>query len=265
MSPQYSEDDFTETKARPKGHIPHLPDRDVSFSTLRQWVSDALGLPPTVRVDGVIRQGRGEDDPLSITLSNDMVIRCDRQKRLHSAATFVALLTSESDGLCRPKSLNRPEVEDVYNALCTLATTVAVQDELSELHERLDGFVNMCESVHLSVTPDYRYSNLRRIQKRDEYDRNAATAGKQGRVIVRPVLIADHEWGAYLIRHSEFITHLRVVHMQSVADNYLKGRMAELGCEYHSLQAHGPAKRGHVQLAFYKLSEDMSVPHRGDE
>jgi hypothetical protein len=153
----------------------------------------------------------------------------------------------------------------VYIALCTLATTVAVQDELSELHERLDGFVNLCEPVHLSVTPDYRYPNLRRIQKRDEYDRNAATAGKQGRVIVRPVLIADHVWDAYLIRHSEFITHLRVVHMQSVADNYLKGRMAELGCEYHSLQAHGPAKRGHVQLAFYKLSEGMSVPHRGDE
>jgi hypothetical protein len=132
---------------------------------------------------------------------------------------------------------------------------------MSELNERLQGFVAVCEVVHSSLTPEYRYNTLRRLQRRDEYDRAAATEGKKGRTHVRPVLVADHVWPAYLIRHSEFITHLRVIHMRTTGDTFLKGRMAELGCEYHSLQAHGPGRRGHASLAFYQLAPEMAVPH----
>jgi hypothetical protein len=170
--------------------------------------------------------------------------------------------------VCSPKYLTRAECGDVFIALCRLATATVEADELSELSERLAGFVGMCEVVHMSLTPEYRYASLRRLQGRDEYDRKAATEGKKGKFIVRPVLVADHEWaegGVYLIRHTEFITHLRVVHMLSVGDNFLKGRMTEAGCEYHKLQAHGPGRRGHAQVAFYTLAPEMSVPHHGDE
>jgi hypothetical protein len=151
-------------------------------------------------------------------------------------------------------------VADVYIALCRLATLALEQDELSELRERLDGFVSLCEVVHGSLVPEYRYATLRRLQKRQEYDRNAATEGKNGRTTTRPVLVADHEWPAYLVRHQEWVTHLRVVHMEKMSDNFLKGRMAEIGCTYHSLQAHGPSRRGHAQLAFYELAPEMTVP-----
>ena len=258
-----SEPDETRRKAT---HIKHLPGRGASFSDLRQWLSDAIGLPPAVRVDSVIRFGRGDDDALALTLSNEMVIRCDRQKRLHSPVSLQAFLASESDGLCRPQHLTRPECGDVYIAICALATAAAEQDELTELRERLEGFVQMCEPVHASLQPDYRYATLRRLQARAEYDRAAASDTKKGRAVVTPVLVADHEWSedngtTYLVRHSEFITQLRVVHMQTIADNFLKGRLAEVGCVYHALQAHGPGRRGHAALAFYELPSDMSVPH----
>ena len=252
-------------------HLPVLPDREASFSELRQWVSGAIGLPPTVRVDTVVRFGRGDEDALSITLSNGMTIRCDRQKRILSPGGLQAFFASESDGLCSPKYLTKAECGDSYIALCRLATATAEQDELGSLTERLESFVNLTEMMHMSLTPLYRYQTLRRIQDRPEYDRKAATEGKQGgQYTVRPVLVADHEWSSergnttYLLRHSEFITFLRVVHMLTIADNFLKGRMAEIGCEYHPLQAHGPRRRGHLSGTFYSLAPEMSVPHAND-
>lgn len=274
MSRGFTHDDITpDPEPRPgrNSHLPHLPDREASFSAVRQWLSNAIGLPPTVRVDSVTRFGRGDDDALALTLSNDLVIRCDRQKRLQSPGALQAFFASESDGLCRTKFLTRAECGDVYIAMCALATAAAEQDELSELRERLDGFVQMCDPVHASLQPDYRYATLRRLQARPEYDRAAASDAKKGKAPqLQPVLVADHEWGkdtgtTYLVRHSEFITQLRVVHMQTVADNFLKGRMSELGCVYHALQAHGPGRRGHAALAFYELPSDMSVPHLADE
>lgn len=254
----------------PKGRrIPYMPDREASFSDIRQWLSTAIGLPDKVRVDAVTRFGRGEDDALAIMLSNDMVIRCDRQRRLLTPGGLQSFFASESDGLCRTQYLSKAECGEVYIVLCALATAAAEQDELSELRERLEGFVQMCEPVHGSLQPEYRYSTLRRLQAREEYDRAAASDIKKGRSATRPVVVADHEWAGgdgtvYLVRHSEFITQLRVVHMQTIADNFLKGRMAELGCTYHALQSHGPGRRGHAALAFYELPHNMAVPHSAD-
>lgn len=258
----FKPEDYTaDDTPRKGGTIPHLPGREATFSELRGWLSNAIGLPPAVKVDTVMRFGRDEDDALVLTLSNDSVIRCNRQKRLQTPAGFRAWAASESDGLCRPGHLKPAEVGDIYVAMCALATASVEQDEMSELRERLQSFVAMCEVVHGSLTPEYRYNTLRRLQARDEYDRAAATEGKKGRTTVLPVLVADHEWHAYLVRHSEFITQLRVVHMQVVPDTWLKGRMAELGCQYHSLQAHGPLRRGHASMTFYQLAPEMSVPH----
>jgi hypothetical protein len=216
------------------------------------------------------RGGRGEEDSMTFYLSNEMVLRCDRQKRLLTPRGFQTFFASETDGLCQPQHLTQAEIGDMFTVFCRLATATVEHDELSELTERLLGFVNMCEVLHVSLTPEYRYSTLRRLQAREEYDRKAATEGKgSGRAPVRPVLVADHEWGAdgavYLIRHSEFITHLRVVHMLTMSDNFLKGRMTEIGCEYHALQAHGPGRRAHPHLAFYTLAPEMPIPHHGDE
>lgn len=265
MTESFKPEDFEpEVAPRKGGTIANLPSRDASFSVLRQWVSNAIGLPSAVKVDTVTRFGRDEDDALVLTLSNDTVLRCGRQKRLQQPASFRAWLASESDGLCRPPHFKPAEVGDIYVALCALATAAVEQDEMSELVERLQGFVSMCEVVHSSLTPEYRYETLRRLQKRDEYDRTAAAEGKKGRTTVRPVLVADHVWQTYLVRHSEFITQLRVVHMQTVPDMWLKGRMAELGCEYHAVQAHGPGRRGHASMTFYQLAPELSVPHNAD-
>jgi hypothetical protein len=255
-----------EGPVRKGGHIPYKPDRDAPLTEQRHWLSNAIGLPSTVRADSVVRPGRNEDDALIITLSNDMVLRCDRQKRLFTSGTLIPWLISESDSLCRPAYLTKAECADVYQVLCLLATVATEQDELSELTERVHMFVAMCEQVHASLTRQPRYDTIRLVRRRPEYDRKAATDGKLGRHGPRPVLIVDHMWSdngaaTYMIRHSELIAHLRHVHSQQISDSFLKGRMAEIGCTYHSLQAFGSGRRGHVALTFYQLADDMPVPH----
>ena len=262
MTESFKPDDFEFDDYVPKSRtIPELPERDAPFSVLRQWLSHCIGLPHTVRVDTVTRFGKDEDDAIVLTLSNDTVLRCNRQKRLSTTASLRTWLASESDGLCHTTHFKPVEVGDIYEAMCRLATASVEQDEMSELRERLEGFVSLCEVAHMSLTPLFRYDTLRRLQKRDEYDKAAATDGKKGRHGALPVLVADHEWPAYLVRHSEWATHLRVVHMQTVPDTWLKGRMAELGCEHHVLQAHGPRRRGHASMMFYQLAPEMTVPH----
>jgi hypothetical protein len=218
-----------------------------------------------VRVEAVQRHGRNEEDALVLSFSNGQSIRCKEQKRLHTPKGWQTFFAGETDGLCQPAYLTNPEVGDAWIGLCRLASVSAQQDELDELTERLAGFVDMTEIMHRSLTNTYRYSTLRAIQGRSEYDKLAALEGKHGRHTVRPVLVADHEWGevgttVYFIRHSEFICHLRHVYSLTVSDNFLKGRMAELDCEYHMLQARGPSRRSRPHLNMYELANTMPVP-----
>ena len=185
---QFSEDDFAPAdKPRPKGALPWLPDREASFSVLRQWVSNAIGLPATVRVEAVTRYGRDDEDSLSISLSNEVVIRCNRQKRLQSPGTFQAFFASESDGLCQPKYLTRAECGDVYVALCRLGTADAAVTELDMLRERLDMFTAMCDTTQASLLPQWRYVTIAALKQRTTYDPKIpgrASAGARARQAV---------------------------------------------------------------------------------
>lgn len=256
----------------PKGRkLPYMPDREASFSEMRQWLSNAIGLPKAVRVESVIRYGRGDEDVLTIGLSNDTVIRCDRQKRLMTPASLQSFFTSESDGMCRPQYLSRPECGEVYMVLCALATAAAAQDDSVELRERLESFVLLCEPVFKSLVPEFRYETLRALQSRPVYDRLAATEVKRGRALVTlPVVLSDSEWSAgpeivYLIRHSEFITQLRSVHMQVISDSTLKGRMQEIGCVQHTFQGFSSGRAHHVSMILYQLPGDIVMPHLPEE
>jgi hypothetical protein len=237
-------------KARPKGHLPYLPSRDASFSVLRQWVSNAIGLPPQVKVESVTRYGRDDDDSLNISLSNDVQIRCNRQKRLQSPGPFQAFFASESDGLCQPKYLSRAEVGDVFVALCRLGTADAAASELDILRERLDMFVAMCDLHHGSLLPQWRFVTISALKQRAIYDPKVPRS--------QPVLVNDMEWHKQLIRPIEFVAYLRVIHGQTVNESTLEGRMTEMGGARHSLQAWDGAREHKVKLVFYELPQDGS-------
>ena len=216
---------------------------------LRQWVSNAIGLPPTVRVEAVTRFGRDDEDSLSISLSNNVVIRCNRQKRLQSPGPFQAFFASESDGLCQPKYLSRAECGDVYVALCRLGTADAAASELDMLRERLDMFADMCDIIPASLLPPDRYVTIAALKQRPTYD-----AKQPGRA--RPVVIVDTPWGKRFVRQVEWVSYLRVIHGQVVNEAVLEGRMKELGGPRHALQAWDSGRHNKVALVFYELPTD---------
>ena len=238
-------------KARKGGKLPNMPDRDAPFSELRHWVSDAIGLPPTVRVESVIRYGRLDDDSLAISLSNNVVIRCDRQKRLQAPGTFQAFFASESDGLCQPKYYRRDEVGDVFIALCRLGTADTAASEMEAWSERVDMFVGMCDKFIGSLRPPDRYTTISKLRARPTYDPKYSGIDPHP-----PVLVVDEGWGEggkRFIRHTELVGYLRVVHGQTVDERVMPGRMRELGGERHNLQAWAPDRSQKIHLVFYEL------------
>jgi hypothetical protein len=235
-------------KARKGGKLPPLPDRDAPFSAVRHWVSDAIGLPPTVRVETVVRYGRLDDDSLAISLSNDVVIRCDRQKRLQAPGTFQAFFASESDGLCQPKYYRRDEVGDVFIALCRLGTADTAASELEAFSERLDMFVGMCDKFPASLRPPERYSTISKLRARPTYDPKYNGIDPHP-----PVLVVDEGWGKRFIRHTELVGYLRVIHGQTVDERVMPGRMREVGGDRHNLQAWAPDRSQKIHLVFYEL------------
>lgn len=239
-------------KARKRGLIPPLPDRDAPFSVLRGWVSDAIGLPPTVRVETVVRHGRDDEDSLTISLSNDMVLRCNRQKRLMSPGPYSAFFASESDGLCQPKYLGRGEVADVFVALCRLGTAEAKATEVDILRERLDMFVEMCDPFPASLSGPDRYITISHLRSRPTYDPHMPQH--------KPVLVTDHKVGKRYIRTVEFVGYLRVIHGQTVNEATLPSRMHEAGCPRQALQAWDLGRHKKVAMVFFELASDSDTP-----
>ena len=263
MSP--TADDFDDAarrknkgKIRPKGKIPYPPDREESLSVVRDWLSGACGLPPSVRIDTVIRPGREPGDPLTIVLSNDMKLRTSHQSRLQQARTLQAFLASESDGIAQPHYLSPAEVGDVYTALCRLGTASARSDPVADLHERLAMFVAIADELIGSLNPAQRYVTIEALRQRPGFDRSTALAMKAGKVEAHPVLLRDQlDDGRRYVRASEWVTYLRFVHGQTVDESGLVARMSELGSERVDPQAWNSDRTRKVHLVFYSVPEDL--------
>jgi hypothetical protein len=173
-------------KPRPKGKIPYLPDRTATLPELREWASNAAGLPPEVRVETITRPGRDPSDPLSIYLSNGVELRCEHQKQLQMPRTLQAFLASESDGIAQPSYLSPAEVGDFYIALCRLGTAAARTNARSALSEQLAAFVELTAEVPGSIVDRARrYDMLQTLRARPTFDRADRPAGVERRPVAQ--------------------------------------------------------------------------------
>ncbi len=243
-------------KPRPKGKIPYLPDRGATLPELREWLSNACGLPEEVRVDTVIRPGREPEDPVTMILSNQTKLRCAHQSRLLQPKTLQAFLASESDGIAQPAYLSPAEVGDVYTAFCRLGTASARSDPVADLHERLAAFVDLCDEMQGSLNLEDRYVTIEAIRKRMPFDRSVAIAMRNGQPEYRPVLLVDTAITTRYVRASEWVVYLRFIVGRIVDESGLVARMAELGATRIHPQAWNSDRSHKTHLVFYELPED---------
>lgn len=259
MSPIYESDaDDIErrkngAKPRPKGKIPHPPSREEPLSEVRQWLSDAAGLPPEVRIEVVIRSGTEPEDPLTVVLSNKIQMRCPHQSRLQQARTLQAFLASASDGIAMPPYLGPAEVGDFYTALCRMSAAVAHPNSVADLRERLAQYVGLCEPLHGSIHRSQRYTTLEAMKARPSFDRSSI----EGRAPDRPVVLLDGVEKRRYIRASEWVAWLRFAQGRTVDESGLPALMTELNSERVDPQAWNSDRSHKVHLVLYSLPEDV--------
>jgi hypothetical protein len=256
--PDFTNDDLdrAQQKARPKGKIPYPPDREATLGSVREWLSNAAGLPPEVRIEVVLRPGREPEDPLTIVLSNGMKLRCPHQSRLQQPRTLQAFLVSESDGIAQPSYLSPSEAGDFYGQLCRLGTVGSRSDPVADLDERLNDYIRLCLKSHGSISDRAaRYTTIEEIRARQGFTRSIAMGMRNGVPEVNPVLLVDDHDGRRYIRASEWVVYLRFVVGWTVNESQLVGRMAELGSE-RSYPEMWNADRSHkTHLVFYSVPE----------
>jgi len=255
MSPISDSDaDRLGQKARKGGKLPHPPDRDAPLPEVREWLSNAAGLPHAVRVETVLRPGREPEDPIVLVLSNDLKLRCPHQSRLQQARTLQAFLASESDGIAQPPYLSPAEVGDFYTQLCRLGTAASHADPVSDLHERMAMYVALCELLRGSLAREHRYTTIEAMKARPAFNRAAAENQNPN----APVMLLDHlDGGRRYVRASEWVTWLRFAQGRTVDESGLVARMAELGSVRADPQAWNADRSRKVHLVLYSVPEDM--------
>lgn len=257
MTPIYLSDLDPPGKPRPKGKIPYPPDRDATVPQLRDWLSNAMGLPPEVRVDAVTRAGRDPDDALTIVLSNGIAMRCAVQKRLQQPRTLQAFLASESDGIAQPAYLSPAEAGDAYVVLCRLGTACERHDPIADLLERLSTFVQLAEELHGTLLPEGRYKTIEAIRARPAFERGVAIDMRNGQPQVVPVVLVDAGAKRHYIRASEWMVYLRFCVGMTFDEGRLPSIMGELGSDRLHPQAWNADRSHKTHLVFYTVPENL--------
>lgn len=251
----FDSDDRKRANSRPRknGHIPHRPNRAASLPEWRQWLSNALGLPPEVRVETVYRHGRDSVDPLTIVLSNKMQMRCKHQRELTVPRTLHSFLASESDGVAQPDKLSETEALEVFLALCVLGTAAAKADPVADLHEYLTMFVTIGEIVTGGLGREQRYVTIRALLGRPAFDRGVALDMRNGQPSCRPAVLLDKSDDKRYVRASEWTAYLRHVINQKVDPSALVARMAELDSQRIDPQAWNADRSHKAHVVLYSL------------
>lgn len=245
-------------KPRPKGKIPYRPARSEPLPVWKDWLSNALGLPPEVRVEAVLRHGQDDADPLIVVLSNGMKMRCPHQKRLQVPASLQAFVASASNGVAQMDRLNQAEAGDVFVAMCVLGTSPAQADPAADLQEHLAAFVVLGSHFEGSLDLEHRYDTIDRLKSRPMFDRKAADDVRAGKPNGgTPVVLLDKILARRYVRAMEWITYLRHYVGQTVDPSALVARMAEISSERVHPQAWNSDRSRKVNVVLYTLPEDL--------
>jgi hypothetical protein len=263
-----SEDDADQIgkKARSKGTLPYLPNRDAPLSEHRAWIDRALAAPSGYRLESFVRHGRQLSNPAEMTLltpvGGHVKFRFREQRGLARPNNLRATLYSVTDGLCRPPHLTNGEASDVWCALCAFAYVGIQQDERDETSDWLDKFLEIAkvETEH-TLEPDGRYDALVALQERGMFERQDAQAllapPSKAWSWMQPVVLRDSKTRRDWIRVKELATYVRNVVGVPLGYGVLDGRMLELGAERYRYEARNG--KAHPCVNFYLLPLDEPV------
>jgi hypothetical protein len=246
--------------AESKRQLSPLPGHGAVVEAFCDWLTKAVAPPPGWRVHAFVRAGRQRKDPATLILAKGGQLRHFRfaeQRDLSVPGSMRASVYAACDGFCRMPALGKPELEDVWAALCSLAQVLADQDDRDEAREWVEGCMAIAQSVNgITFEPSGRYDALQFLRRRPVFTRRAAFELGDPSVppdkIVRPALVIDNA-GPYWLRALELATYVRHVVGVHTSQSTLDARVAEVGVG----REHFEVRRGkeHPELVLYRLSE----------
>ena len=222
-----------------KRRLEHLPEYADDLSAWRDWLTAALCPADGFRVEDFIRHGRQRIDGCDLVLNGSggqrLSFAIEEQRLLSTPASQRPTLVAATDGLVRPGSLTRPEQEDVWIALVTLATVTANQDARSEARDWLVQVERAAEPMYgATLQPVGRLDALVKLGWRELFDRPRALDFADPKTKPedkpRPVMLVDSQTGEHWMRVSEVACFLRhVLGATPMAYPTLDGRLSAIG------------------------------------
>jgi hypothetical protein len=252
-----------ERKARNKGTLPPLPDRNAALSDLRAWLTRAFAPPQGYGFEGFERHGRRLSDPSWITFhtpaGSDVRFRFPEQRALAKPTNLRSSVVSISDGLCRMGAVSNPEAQDIWVALCSVAHVAAQQDEVEEFREQLDSFLRVTEPVtKWTLEPVGRYDALVGLQAAGAFEPRHAKLMREDvnekHWNRRPIRLIDANSTAIWVRVNELSTYFRHVLGLTLGHGQLDGRMSEIGAIRQRFEARNG--KAHPKCSLYRLADD---------
>ena len=253
-------------KPRPKGALPHLPDRNAGLRELRDWLTLAFNPPNGYRFEAYVRHGRKGMTSAMITLlapaGNLVEFYIEEQRDLSTTSRLRAAVVSLTNGLCRMPHLSGSEASDVWVALCSLAHIADEYDERQETSDWLDSFLVVSEPVTgYTLEEPGRYDGLVKLRNQGLFERRhailLATEIDESRWVRRPALLVDSETTRRYARVSELATYIRHVIGVPLGHGVLDSRIAGVGGERLYLESRNGQLHPHMHL--YRLA----APERG--
>jgi hypothetical protein len=150
-----------------------------------------------------------------------------------------ATLVSATDGLVRPRSLSKAELEDIWIALVTLATVTANQSTQDETLEWLEQTVEQGDTdglAGLSMIPAERPDALAAWLARPKFDYLAARKFTDPSEInpPRPTLLVDARTGERWMRVGDVAAFWRhVIGVGVMSQPTIDGRLSAVGVRRH--------------------------------
>jgi hypothetical protein len=248
--------------------LPWLPDYGAGLPEWRDWLTAAL-TPDGYRIDDFLRHGRQRGDTCELVVlapgGKRLYFEIEEQRLLMSSASLRAALVGATDGLLRPGALTKSEFEDIWVALCTLATTRANQNEKDETREWLFEAIRAAEPIAgYTMQPPGRLDALLALTSRPLFDRIRAFEHTNPRIPLDqrpcPGLLIDETLECRWMRVGELVVYLRhVIGVPSMNQARLDGRLTAISVTRDSFSAQSRTKSLWVEANLYRLPGDAVI------
>jgi hypothetical protein len=254
--------------------LPSLPEYGAELSAWRDWLCAGLSPADGFRVDDFLRHGRNRDDGCELVViapgGRRLRFEIEEQRQLMSPASLRATVVAATDGLLRPDSLSRAELEDVWIALCTLATVTANQSEKAVARDWIGQLERAAERIEgYTLKPPHRLAGLVALDRRRTFDNAAAGEYLSPDVPPadkpRPGLLVDcEEPDVRWMRVGEAAVFLRrVVGIPTTNQSKIDSRLAAVGVGREFYATRGRATHTQAKANLYRLpptsEEDFEV------